>query len=62
MNHDITHCNNDKCPTKEHCYRWNAYVEAVEMKHPRIVCAVIDEDTMSDGMCLLFWEYKKTKR
>ena len=58
MQHDITHCNNGNCPTKEHCYRWQAYQEAVKMKLPRIDCAIIDEDTMTDGMCLLFWEYK----
>lgn len=58
MQHDITHCNNEKCPTKEHCHRWVAYQEAVKLKLPRIGCAIIDEDTMADGMCLLFWEHE----
>jgi hypothetical protein len=59
MQHDITHCNNEKCPTKEHCYRWHAHLEAEKMELPRRSYAIIDEDYMADGMCLLFWEYKK---
>lgn len=59
MNHDITHCKNEKCPTKEHCYRWLAYVEAVKLGLRRISCAIINEDIYDDGMCELFWEHKE---
>ena len=61
MQHDILHCSNEQCSVKEHCYRWNAYQEAVKLNLPRISCAIIDEDVMADGMCLLFWEHEKQR-
>ena len=27
MNHDITHCNQDKCPKKDTCYRYQAWMD-----------------------------------
>lgn len=30
MNHDITHCTNEKCKDKEKCYRFLAYQEIKE--------------------------------
>ena len=58
MQHDITHCDNDKCPKKEYCYRWQAYQEAVKMKLECISCAIIEEDEMLKGECPIFWEYE----
>lgn len=63
MTHDIMHCNNEDCPAKERCRRYQVYIEDVENNY--FYCTYI---TLTDeekervkklGSCPNFWEFIK---
>ena len=59
MMHDITHCNYDKCPSKDTCYRYQAHLEAVQKKLTYLTYVINDEHTkLIDGKCQIYWPIK----
>lgn len=55
--HDISHCMRFSCPLKDTCYRFLAYLEAVERNYEYITIAVIENGR--DGKnCDAYWEVK----
>ena len=42
--HDITHCNNHNCESKDECYRYNAYQELQTQKREGLVTLFILKD------------------
>lgn len=55
MQHDITHCRKEECPSKDKCYRYKAYIEAQERKMEYISVFKPDNIELIDGKCTLFW-------
>ena len=42
MNHDIAHCDNQDCPKKDSCYRFQAHLEARERKMQYVSYLIIE--------------------
>lgn len=57
MTHDITHCNYDKCPSKDTCYRYQMHLDAVKRKLTFLTYIKHDKTTkFTDGKCSLYWK------
>jgi len=52
--HDITHCNNENCESKDKCYRYNAYQELQKHKSEGLVTLFTKKEKMEK--CKIFSE------
>ena len=59
MIHDISHCSRHTCPLKDTCYRYLAYLEAVERDYQYITIIVWDNKTYKGKDCDAYWEVRK---
>lgn len=57
MDHDITHCKNNKCKVHETCNRWIAYQEVLNGKYEYPVSISLQD---CKDKCNLYW--KNTKK
>ena len=57
MMHDISHCSKHTCPLKDTCYRYLAYLEAIERNLEYITVIVWDKNNSTDE-CDAYWEVK----
>lgn len=55
MMHDIAHCGKLTCPKRYTCYRFLAYLEAVETDREYYSMVVIDKDKEGEN-CTAYWE------
>ena len=58
MMHDISHCSRSSCPLKDTCYRYLAYLEAVERNLEYITVIVWNKDDYAKESCDAYWEVK----
>ena len=59
MQHDITHCANDNCPSKTHCYRYIAHLDACKNNLTYLTYTGVFKDTeLKDGKCVIYWPYE----
>lgn len=59
MMHDITHCNYDKCPSKDTCYRYQMHLDAVNKKLTFLTYIKHDDNMeLPNGKCHLYWNIK----
>ena len=58
MMHDISHCGKHTCPLKDSCYRYLAYLEAVERNYQYITIIVWDDTSSEEEDCDAYWEVK----
>lgn len=58
MMHDISHCSKHTCPLKDSCYRYLAYLEAVERNYQYITIIVWDDISSKEENCDAYWEVK----
>lgn len=57
MTHDIIHCNYNKCPLKDTCYRYQMHLDAVKRKLTFLTYLKHDKTTkFTDGNCSLYWK------
>lgn len=57
MNHDIAHCNNEDCPAKVRCHRYQAHLDVAKRGLMNISYIYIEpEIRKDDGTCVAFWE------
>lgn len=54
MNHGTELCNNDDCPSKESCKRYQAYLMAKMLK---LVYMQYITPTIKDGKCEMYYKY-----
>lgn len=51
MKHDITHCKGGKCPMKETCYRYLAYLDLIENKEKQGIHSYFISPPYNYGKC-----------
>lgn len=52
MNHDITHCNRNRCPRKDTCHRYKAFLD-VKKGHYKGLISIYMGDHEN---CGLYWK------
>lgn len=58
MVHDITHCDNERCPLNATCYRYQAHLEAVRDKMS-FISYYAPEIMPIDGNCDMYFAIRK---
>lgn len=60
MNHDIAHCSNENCPSKDTCYRYLANLEAKEKQLEYCSYFIFNEKNVKyinkNGKCKSYWK------
>ena len=60
MTHDIAHCNNEACPAKDRCRRFQAHLFAIATGEQYASYLLLTEQTkesvLRNGSCIHFWE------
>ena len=60
MTHDIAHCNNESCPAKDRCRRFQAHLHAIASGEQYCSYLMLTEQTKESvqrlGSCIHFWE------
>lgn len=60
IEHDITHCNTNKCEKKETCHRWLAYKECLDGKYTYPVSVSNFEQLKSkNNECKYYWKKER---
>jgi hypothetical protein len=65
ISHDITHCNNESCPAKDRCLRYQAHLDNLSDGHP--FCSYLSlsneqkERVQRLGSCIHFVNFQKNK-
>ena len=60
MTHDMAHCNNEACPAKDRCRRFQAHLFALakELQYCNYLALTQEtkESVLRNGSCIHFWE------